>query len=152
VRFGWGTTKILLEPVQDQSMLDFLRLPHVGIEGLAGLVGIGQQYEELQNIAVDFQLNSREIVDNVPELLGDKSRPLDRSINRIQRDRRVKLTQPLNVFSDLFLGDVLPGHTRHFKDPPCALKQLVSHTESCGGTLGRCPEPQPKQVAAARGG
>ena len=71
--------------------------------GLVGLVGIGQQYEELQNIAVDFQLNSREIVDNVPELLGDKSRPLDRSINRIQRDRRVKLTQPLNVFSDLFL-------------------------------------------------
>jgi hypothetical protein len=39
----------------------------------------------------------------VPELLGGKSRPLDRSINRIQRDRRVKLTQPLNVFSDLFL-------------------------------------------------
>jgi hypothetical protein len=33
------------------------------------------------------------------------------------------LTQPLNMFGDLLLGDVLPGHSRHFRDPSCVLKQ-----------------------------
>ena len=108
VRFGGGPAKVLLEPVQDQPMLDLLRLPDVGVEGLVGLVDIRQQDEQLQHIAVDFQLYPCEIVDNVPELPGYKPWPLDRPIDRVQRDRRVQLTQPLNMFSDLLLGDVLP--------------------------------------------
>ena len=54
VRFGGGTAEILLEPVQDQPVLDLLRLPHVGVEGLVGFVNIRQQDKELQHIAVDF--------------------------------------------------------------------------------------------------
>jgi hypothetical protein len=34
------------------------------------------------------------------------------------------LTQSLNVLSDLPLGDVLPGHSRHFKDPSCVLYKV----------------------------
>jgi hypothetical protein len=51
----------------------------------------------------------------VPELPGHYSGPFDRPIDRVKRDRRVKLTQPLNVFSDLSLGDVLPGHKHILK-------------------------------------
>jgi hypothetical protein len=89
-------------------MLNLLRLPDVGIECLVGLVDVGQQDQQLQNLAINFQLDPREIVDHVPELPGHKPWPLDRSIHRIQGDRRIVLTQPLNVLSDLPLGDVLP--------------------------------------------
>jgi hypothetical protein len=47
----------------------------------------------------------------VPKLLGHKPGPFDRSIDGVQRNRRVELTQSLNMFSDLLLGDVLPGHS-----------------------------------------
>ena len=72
-----------LEAAMDDDVGDAGRPPDVGIEGLIGLVDVRQQDQQLQNIAINFQLNSCEVVDHVPELPGHNPRPLDRSIDRI---------------------------------------------------------------------
>lgn len=66
---GRCPAKILLQPIQDQAMLDLLGLPDIGVEGLVDLINIGKQDEQLEDIAINFELYSGEIVDHVPELL-----------------------------------------------------------------------------------
>ena len=59
--------EILLQPIQDQSVLDLLGLPDVGVEGLVGVVHVGQQHQQLQDVAVDLELDPSQVVDHVPE-------------------------------------------------------------------------------------
>ena len=123
---GCGPAEVLLQPVQDQSVLDFLGLPDIGVEGLVGVIGVWEQHEQLQHIAINFQLDSGEVVDHMPELSGYQPGSFDRAIDRIQWNRRIELTQALHMLSELLLGDVLPGHSRHFRCPSC-----VKHCGNC---------------------
>ena len=120
------SAEILLQPVQDQPVLNLLRLPDVGVESLVGFVGLGEQHKQLEHIAINFQLNARQIVDHMTELPRHEPWPFDRPIDRVQRYRRVQLTQALHMLSDLLMGDVLPGHSRHFRYPSC-----VKHCRNC---------------------
>ena len=107
-------------------MLDFLGLPDIGVEGLVGVVGVREQHEQLQHIAINFQLDAGEVVDHMPELSSYQPGSFDRAIDGIEWNRRIELTQALHVLSDLHLGDVLPGHSRHFRCPSC-----VEHCRNC---------------------
>ena len=64
--------EVLLQPVEDQAVLDLLRLPDVGVEGLVGVVDVRQQAEQLEHVAVHLELDPGEIVDDVTVPPGDQ--------------------------------------------------------------------------------
>ena len=101
MRPGRRMAEIGLQPVQDQAVLDLLRLPDVGVEGLVDVVHVRQQAEDLQHVAVDLELDPRQVVDDVTEPTPDQVGVLDRPVDGVQPDRRVQLTQSLYVLSDL---------------------------------------------------
>ena len=72
MRVGGLPAEILLHPVQDQPVLDLLGLPDVGVEGLVGVVHVGQQDQQLQDVPVDLELDPSQVVDDVPELWRDQ--------------------------------------------------------------------------------
>ena len=74
VRIGGSPAEILLQPIQDQSVLDLLGLPDIGVEGLVGVVHVRQQDQQLQDVAVDLELDPSQVVDDVPESADDQSR------------------------------------------------------------------------------
>jgi hypothetical protein len=114
-------TQVGLQPVEDQAVLDLLRLPDVGVEGLVGVVDVGQQDQQLEHVPVDLELHPRQVVDGVAEAGLDRRRVLDRAVDRAQRDRRVALTEPLHMLRDLRVS-VLPRHTLILWPPE------ISHT------------------------
>ncbi len=126
MRIGRRPAEILLHPVEDQPVLDLLGLPDVGVEGLVGVVHVGQQGQQLEHVAVDLELDPGEIVDDVAVALGDQRGLLDRPVDGVERDRRIVLTQSLNMLSDLGVADVLPGHGRHSRDPVVSNKVTTS--------------------------
>ena len=74
VRIGRRPAEILLHPVQDQPVLDLLRLPHVGVERLVGVVHIRQQGQQLEHVAIDLELHPSQVVDDVTVALRPPAR------------------------------------------------------------------------------
>ena len=107
VRGGRLAAELHLQAVEDQPVLDLLRLPHIGVEEPVDLLDVGKEHEELENVAVDLEFDPREVVDDVPVLRRDGARVSDVPVDRVERDGWVELPQPLHVLEDALLRDLL---------------------------------------------
>ena len=67
VGVGGLAAELDLEPVEDQPVLDLLRLPHVGVELPVDLRRVGEHRGELEDVAVDLELDPGHVVEDVAE-------------------------------------------------------------------------------------
>ena len=98
-----GCPEFGLQPVKDQAVLDLLRLPYIGVEGLVDVVDVRQQTEDLQHVPVDLELDPRQVVDDAPEPAPDQVGVLDRPVDGVQPDREGR-APPVAVRAQRFSG------------------------------------------------
>ena len=67
VGLGRLAAELDLQPVEDQPVLDLLRLPHVGVEVPVDLGRVGEHRGQLEDVAVDLELDPGHVVEDVAE-------------------------------------------------------------------------------------
>ena len=88
------------EGVHKAGVPDLLRLPHVGVEDPVDLRGVGQHRGELEDVAVDLELDPRHVVQDVPEPGLELDRVAHAVVDGVQVDRRVLDRQPVDVLDE----------------------------------------------------
>lgn len=107
VDLGGRPAELDLELVQDQAVAGLLRLPHLGVEAPVDLRRVGQQRGQLEDVAVDLELDPGHVVEHVAEAVVEGLRPAHRVVDRRQVDRRMLVAEPVDV-----LGQSRLGHRR----------------------------------------
>ena len=98
--------EVHLEPVEDHTVRDLLRLPYVLIEVAVDLGDAWEQREQLQHVAVDLELDASEVVDHRRETLTHHEGVDDRPVDGVETDGRMLVLQLADVLHDRHFGDL----------------------------------------------
>ena len=93
-----------LEGVEDQPVLDLLRLPDVGVEVPVDLRRVGEHRRQLEHVAVDLELDAGHVVEHVAEPLAHQVGAAHGEVHVVQPDRRVLLGDPVDVGAEAEVG------------------------------------------------
>ena len=103
VGVGGLTAELDLEPVEDQPVLDLLGLPH-GVELPVDLRRVGEHRGELEDVAVDLELDAGHVVEDVAEPRFELAWVAHGEVDRVEADRRVLVGQLRDVLGQPKFG------------------------------------------------
>ena len=112
-------------------MLDLLRLPDVGVEVPVDLGRVGEHRGQLEDVAVDLELDPGHVVEDVAEPRLELARAADGEVDGVELDRRVLLGQPRDVLGQPELGRRARTHVT---------RQKATFLDRGGFGAGGCPD------------